>query len=334
MDTIDAGVSAVALYHDKTGELDYVDVGAEAAKMLYENEDLDENGFGIHFSSGDSHDSMVAELNGRIQELNGGANFQTDGKATSEVRNLQEACSTHTARTKEDDGRYSLAVTSGGNDESGNFGFAYLIERDSFLDLSMEGGLEGINVRDSDSYGDDEFSEDLNSMRTALEGFVENAASDTFPYGSSVEYTNSDQTAPTNLAYAILSIEDEDRYKEAAALGYGKLIRESKSHSLGFDSDPSTRVHEEYLKNIAESDGFQEFWENAIQPSLNIRDNFGTLDHGNISLARVSALLDAKENDNQGLMMFGSLGVGGRNSEVHAENIGKTPNIYIDSPDI
>jgi len=85
------------------------------------------------------------------------------------------------------------------------------------------------------------------------------------------------------------------------------------------------------MQLLLESDDFEEFYSEAVEPALELRNHLGEFDKGDLSLSRVSALEDAKENDKSGLMMVGSFSTAGRTAEVIAEELVDEPVIHLES---
>lgn len=335
METIGAGPEAVAVYHseNESGEIDYVDSAARAVAVLWENEDLDgSEAEGLMFNSPDMYDGAASELDYNIRKDWENADFRFDQKASGEIRTLQTASAMHSELVTDDvDEAYSVAVTSGANSEGEEVAVAYLIGNDPFLEISKQSGSEGTySERSNQSNGR---NEELDHMKGALDGFIDAAIGYNVDVGSSqVHMNNSDLVNPKeNITSAFFSLGEFDDYRQAAAWGFGRLARQADSYELGFESNPETRDDEEYLRKLLELDDFEEFYNEAVEPALQLRNEIGEVDKGDLSLSRVSALQDAKENKKEGLMMVGSFSTAGRTAEVIAEEILEEPVIRVES---
>ncbi len=335
MESIGAGPEAVAFYHNENeeGETNYVELASEAVDVLFRNEDIDVAGAeGLMFNSPDMYEGAASELDYNIRQEWEDAAFRFDQKASGEIRTLQTASAMHSELvTEEAEEAYSVAVTAGANDQGDEVAVAYLIGDEPFLEVSKQSGSEGTySERNNHTNGR---NEELDHMKGALDGFIDAAIGYNVDVGSSqVHMNNSDLVNPKeNIASAFFSLGEFDEYRQAAAWGFGRLARQADSYDLGFESDPDTRDDREYLKQVLESDDFEQFYRQAVEPALELRNELGEFDKGDQGLSRVSALQDAKENDKSGLMMVGSFSTAGRTAEVIAEEVVDEPVIHVES---
>jgi len=335
MKSIGAGPEAVAFYHTENvdGETNYVELASEAVDVLFRNEDVEVAGAeGLMFNSPDMYEGAASELDYDIRQEWGDAAFRFDQKASGEIRTLQTASAMHSELVTDDlDNAYSVAVTAGANGQGDEVAVAYLIGDEPFLEVSKQSGSEGTySERNNHTTAR---NEELDHMKGALDGFIDAAIGYKVDVGSSqVHMNNSDLVNPMeNIASTFFSLGEFDDYRQAAAWGFGRLARQADSYELGFESDPDTRDDEEYLQLLLESDDFEEFYSEAVEPALELRNHLGEFDKGDLSLSRVSALEDAKENDKSGLMMVGSFSTAGRTAEVIAEELVDEPVIHLES---
>ena len=348
METIDSGIEKVSVYRpnnvasaevvEEAYDIDlspydidefrvsdpqenYMDLATRAVNGLIQDTD-NEDFFGIFISSDVCGQAEASKLSSILNEEHE-VEFSTDGSSMSDSRMLQEASSQHTARARPRE--YSIAVSSfDGNPRriQGSAAIAYLIGDDPSIKLSKQGGIEGVH---SDSNND--FEENLASMKGAMDGFIEEATEFTY-HGTDVKGHNSRLVHPDNIDYALFNIGEVEKRELAAARGYGRVARQS-GLDLGFEMDPSERDPEEYINNLLESDQFQEFYEKAVEPVLELERVTGTVSPGSLGLQRASIL---ENGGNDGVIMVGSLGLGGRNAEVHAEKIIDNPK-YVENKD-
>lgn len=319
-----------------------IDQAANAVETLMEETNVDEEEiFGLFVSTDYEDICEASELQNNLNKQ--GLNIQpnTDGNSLSEIRLLQEACSQHYARAGESE--YSIAVTSAqsrpeGGVPNGSAAIAYLIGNNPDLELSKKGGLSGVvedpYLNGNSSLTDDEFTTALNNLREASEGFIQQATSFKFPYGSDVVGNNPDLVHPDNISYCYFSIPEKDKQLEAVARGAGKLARVSRDELLDFEKDPEKRDEVEYFENLIADGFFQEFRERAHEPVLGLQRSIGVLSPGSLGLQRASALIDYAselgEHEGDGLMMVGELRSGGRGAEVHAEKIVGVPDVHVE----
>ena len=160
----------------------------------------------------------------------------------------------------------------------------------------------------------------LARMREALEDF-ESAGGDTHP---------------SNFAYIPFHTPFPGMVRKAAGLGYRHCIRgtdieDELAEEIGrqprreaFDSEEAYfDAIKEYTDSLTETDHYTEWYEQTVNPTLDISREVGNWYTGSVHIARVSGLLRALAEDRDlagKQMLVGSYGSGAQ-AEIHAETI-------------
>ncbi|MFB6185626.1 MAG: hydroxymethylglutaryl-CoA synthase, partial [Halobacteriaceae archaeon] len=124
--------------------------------------------------------------------------------------------------------------------------------------------------------------------------------------------------------------------RKAAVLGYRHMIRNTEiedalAESIGRqprfeefdDQEEYEEAISEYVDRLSETEAYQEWYEDVIEPTLDISRNVGNWYTGSVHLARVSALRHALKNNKQiqgDRMLVASYGSGAQ-AEIHEEII-------------
>ena len=143
-------------------------------------------------------------------------------------------------------------------------------------------------------------------------------------------------THPEDFAFVPFHTPFPGMVRKAAALGYrhvarGTDIEEQLAEEIGrqprpeaFDDDEAYReALKEYTDELTETDLYQDWYDRAIDPTLEISAYVGNWYTGSVHLARIASLKHARENgqdlDNERLLV-GSYGSGAQ-AEIHAETV-------------
>ncbi|SNZ05684.1 hydroxymethylglutaryl-CoA synthase [Natronoarchaeum philippinense] len=160
----------------------------------------------------------------------------------------------------------------------------------------------------------------LARMREALEDF---------------EHLSGD-THPDDYAYIPFHTPFPGMVRKAGLLGYRHMIRDTGvedelAEEIGrqprreaFDDEEAYQeAIREYVDALAETERYQEWYGNTVEPTLSISREVGNWYTGSVHIARASALRDADEKDidltGQELLV-GSYGSGAQ-AEIHAETV-------------
>ena len=160
----------------------------------------------------------------------------------------------------------------------------------------------------------------LARMREAMQDFVRN--------GGDVH--------PENFAYVPFHTPFPGMVRKAAPLGYRHCVRGTDiEEALAEEIGPQPRSDEfdtseefldaitEYTKKLQETDQYREWYERAVEPTVDISSQVGNWYTGSVHLARVSGLFDALDagRDVTGKQLLVASYGSGAQAEIHAETI-------------
>ncbi|MFB6254298.1 MAG: hydroxymethylglutaryl-CoA synthase [Halobacteriaceae archaeon] len=144
------------------------------------------------------------------------------------------------------------------------------------------------------------------------------------------------KTHPDNYAFIPFHTPFPGMVRKAAVLGYRHMIRNTEiedalAESIGRqprfeefdDQEEYEEAISEYVDRLSETEAYQEWYEDVIEPTLDISRNVGNWYTGSVHLARVSALRHALKNNKQiqgDRMLVASYGSGAQ-AEIHEEII-------------
>ncbi|WP_049997207.1 hydroxymethylglutaryl-CoA synthase [Halococcus sediminicola] len=132
------------------------------------------------------------------------------------------------------------------------------------------------------------------------------------------------------LAYRHVTRDTEIEDSLAARIG-----RQPRAEAFD-DEDAFFESVREYMDALKETEQYQEWYEQAIEPTLDIARHVGNWYTGSVHIARASALRNARENgiDMAGeSLLVGSYGSGAQ-AEIHAETVRENWTEEIDALDI
>jgi hydroxymethylglutaryl-CoA synthase len=137
--------------------------------------------------------------------------------------------------------------------------------------------------------------------------------------------------------------------RKAALLGYRHMIRDTEAEeTVAADIGRQPRIEEfddeaqyheavrEYMDALKETDAYGEWYDRAIEPTLDIARHVGNWYTGSVHIARASALRRAREEGVEMAgeqLLVGSYGSGAQ-AEIHAETVAENWADEIDALDI
>ncbi len=141
---------------------------------------------------------------------------------------------------------------------------------------------------------------------------------------------------PNDLIYGPFHTPYPGMVRKAAVLAYRNTIRGTDLEGtiadqigpqpMPSDYDTEDAYNEairEYTDQLSATDQYQQWYADRIEPTLQVSRRVGNWYTGSVHLARISALLDAYENDRDiagKQMLVGSYGSGAQ-AEIHAETV-------------
>jgi len=141
---------------------------------------------------------------------------------------------------------------------------------------------------------------------------------------------------PEELAYGPFHTPFPGMVRKAAVLAYRNMIRDTDiadvlAEEIGrqprreaFDDEEAYRdALKEYTDALAETERYQEWYAETIEPTLDVAREVGNWYTGSVHVARASALLHAAEHDRDlegEQLLVGSYGSGAQ-AEIHAETV-------------
>jgi len=150
------------------------------------------------------------------------------------------------------------------------------------------------------------------------------------------DYETQVETHPDDFDFIPFHTPFPGMVRKAAPLGYRHVARDTEvedalAEEIGrqprpeaFDDDEQYRdALKEYTDKLTETDRYQEWYERAVAPTIEISSRVGNWYTSSVHVARISALKHARENgidlDNSRLLV-GSYGSGAQ-AEIHGETV-------------
>ncbi len=143
-------------------------------------------------------------------------------------------------------------------------------------------------------------------------------------------------THPDDYAYIPFHTPFPGMVRKAAPLGFRRMIRDTEIEDEladeiarqprpgEFEDDSAyNEALREYMDGLVETEVYQEWFDRVIEPTLGISREVGNWYTGSVHLARLSALLSAKDNGvdvNGHKLLVASYGSGAQ-AEIHAESV-------------
>ncbi|WP_435075896.1 hydroxymethylglutaryl-CoA synthase [Halococcus sp. AFM35] len=157
------------------------------------------------------------------------------------------------------------------------------------------------------------------------------------------------QTHPDQFEYIPFHTPFPGMVRKAALFGYRHMIRDTDiEETVATDIGRQPRIEEfddesqyhdavrEYMDALKETDAYGEWYDRAIEPTLDIARHVGNWYTGSVHVARASALRRAREEDIDMAgkqLLVGSYGSGAQ-AEIHAETVQENWTDEIDALDI